>query len=109
VHDEPGFAGHHPWEPRLLPWQVHGHLRRLSNEPEPQVQHQGRCQVGHLQLAHQGRHGPHVDMFNSASADMVDINLSIIFRTLPCSQNYPAHSGTYEAITILRFTIDYVI
>ncbi|XP_062192944.1 patatin-like protein 2 isoform X3 [Phragmites australis] len=65
VRDEPDFAAHHPGGRRLLPGeacglrQVHGDLPRLRVEPEPQVQRQGRCQVGHLQLAHQERHGPH--------------------------------------------------
>jgi patatin-like phospholipase/acyl hydrolase len=31
---------------------------------------------------------PIVDMFNSASADMVDINLCVLFRALRSSQNY---------------------
>ncbi|KAK3123674.1 hypothetical protein QOZ80_8AG0634440 [Eleusine coracana subsp. coracana] len=31
---------------------------------------------------------PIVDMFNSASADMVDIYLCVLFRALHCSQNY---------------------
>ncbi|GJN15948.1 hypothetical protein PR202_gb02897 [Eleusine coracana subsp. coracana] len=31
---------------------------------------------------------PIVDMFNSASADMVDIYLCVLFRALRCSQNY---------------------
>jgi len=35
-----------------------------------------------------GGTAPIVDMFNSASADMVDIHLCVLFRALRSSQNY---------------------
>ncbi|KAF6994376.1 hypothetical protein CFC21_011098, partial [Triticum aestivum] len=39
--------------------QVHGRLHRLRAEPERELQHQGRRQVGDPKLNRQGWHCPH--------------------------------------------------
>ncbi|KAG2585458.1 hypothetical protein PVAP13_6KG391650 [Panicum virgatum] len=94
VRDEPGVPGHHPGERHFFPVKPadYGRFMVISlgcgSNRNRRYCAKAAARWGIFSWLIKGGTAPIVDMFNSASADMVDIHLCVLFRALHSSENY---------------------